>query len=88
MKEILLSIAQVATTDKDHIQQILDLQDDLMSAVKKQQSQIDNWVKQNGEFTALIWKINLLHLVTAKDDKKTEGAAHGNREKKGDNGRK
>ena len=65
--ETLQHIAQAATADKEHIQQMSNVHDDLMSVVKKQQSQIDELVKQNGHLTTLLSKLDILGKTTATD---------------------
>ena len=73
--DTLQHIAQAATADKEHIQQMSNAHDDLLSVVKKQQSQIDELVKQNGQLTTLLSKLDILGKTTATsatvDDKKT-----------------
>ena len=46
-----MEVARAATADKEHIQQMSDTADDLLTIVKKQQNQIDELIKQNGELT-------------------------------------
>ena len=47
----LMEVARAATADKEHIQQMSNTADDLLTIVKKQQNQIDELIKQNGELT-------------------------------------
>ena len=51
MANNLMEVARAATADKEHIQQMSDTADDLLTIVKKQQNQIDELIKQNGELT-------------------------------------
>ena len=73
--DTLQHIAHAATADKEHIQQMSNAHDDLLSVVKKQQSQIDELVKQNGHLTTLLSKVDILGKTMATnatvDDKKT-----------------
>ena len=51
MTSNLREVARAAIADKDHIQQMSDTVDDLLTIVKKQQNQIDELIKQNGKLT-------------------------------------
>ena len=50
----LMEVARAATADKEHIQQMSDTADDLLTIVKKQQNQIDELIKQNGQLTSAL----------------------------------
>ena len=54
MASNLREVARAATADKEHIQQMSDTADDLLTIVKKQQNQIDELIKQNGELTSAL----------------------------------
>ena len=54
IKESLMAVAEAATADKQHIQQLTDAADDLLAVVKQQSEQINTLITQNGELTAAL----------------------------------
>ena len=57
IKQRLQDVANAATADKEHIQQMSTTTEELLIIIKKQQSQIDTLVQTNSQLTANISKL-------------------------------
>ena len=58
LQQQLSDIALAATADKEHIQQMLTVTNDLLALIKQQQQQIMALTKQNGDLIAVLAKFD------------------------------
>ena len=88
LNQHLRDIAEAATADKEHIQQMSSTTDELLFIVKKQQSQIDKLVETNSTLSASIAKLSAKGNTNSNNNNNSGSNNNRNRNKGNENEKK
>jgi hypothetical protein len=88
LNQHLRDIAEAATADKEHIQQMSSTTDELLFIIKKQQSQIDKLVESNSTLSASIAKLSAKGNTNSNNNNNNSGSNNNRNRNKGNENKK